>query len=133
MRQERNSSRRGVATVEMALVSMLLLTLLFAIIELGSVFYVRHNMVQAARNAARVMAVQDGTVAQAQAAASDVLANMSSVTFDVSIVAPAGSDDPNQDVSVTITAPLSEAAVGDPFNILDELTLETTVTMRKEG
>ena len=50
--------RRGGAVVEMAVVSPLLLTLVFGVIEFGNAFMVRQMLTNAAREGARVAAIQ---------------------------------------------------------------------------
>lgn len=131
MKRERKR-RRGVATVELALVALLLFAMLFGIIEFGSIFYVRHNMVQAARETARRLAVQDG-VATPMVAVDNLESRFPSVNFSINVQQPASPAAADQDVTVTITAPLSEAAIVDPLGVLSAQTLRAEVTMRKEG
>lgn len=50
--------RRGAAVVEMAVVSPLLLTLIFGVIEFGNSFMVRQILTNAAREGVRVAAIQ---------------------------------------------------------------------------
>ncbi len=125
--------RKGAALVEMALVLGLLLALVFGIIEFGSLFFLRQNMLHAAREAARTLAVQDATAAQAILVAQDHLADIASVDFTITVTEPDPNDPSDHDVAVAITAPLSQAALGDPLGILGEGTLGVEVTMRKEG
>lgn len=133
VKKRTHTPRRGIALVELAISLLLLLVILFGIIELGSVFYVRHNMVQAAREAARTLAVQDGTAAQANAVAQDRLSPLpNSGSFQISITQPSGANPNDRDVSVEISVPMKDAGVIDPFGILSG-TLKSKVTMRKEG
>ncbi len=125
--------RRGTALVELAIVLPMLLLVVFGIIEFGSVMYTRHNMVQAAREAARILAIKDGTTAEATAVANSRLALVSGVNFTVSITAPTSDSDPNQDVTVVITAPLSEAALSDPIGIMGNAVISARAVMRKEA
>lgn len=53
-----NRSERGAVAVEFALVLPLLLTIIFAIIELGHAYNVQISVTHAAREAARTMAVE---------------------------------------------------------------------------
>jgi Flp pilus assembly protein TadG len=129
----RLARRHGNALMELVIVLPFLLLVLFGIIEFGSVMYTRHNMVQAAREAVRVLAVQDGTSAQAMTVANSRLSMVSGVTFTINITAPASGSDPNQDVTVEITAPLSEAALADPIGIMGGATLRARAVMRKES
>lgn len=123
--------RRGTALIEMAIVLPFLMLVVFGIIEFGSVMYTRHNMTQAAREAARVLAIRDGTTAQAVAVAQSRLANVAGVNFTVNCTVPAeGAAD--QDVVVEITAPLSEAALADPMKIMGNGVVRARAIMRKE-
>jgi len=128
-----SSQPRGNATMELVVVLPFLLAVLFGIIEFGSVMYTRHNMIQAAREAARTLAIQDGSVAQATAVANDRLSMMPGVNFTVNITAPASEDDADQDVTVEITAPLSEAALADPMKLMGDSVLRARAVMRKEN
>jgi Flp pilus assembly protein TadG len=124
--------RRGIATVEFAIVLPLLMLVTFGIIEFGSVMYTRHNMVQAAREAARVLAIREGTVAEANAVAMDRLSAMSQgINFTVNITNPSSASG-ETDVIVEITAPLAEAALMDPMGIMGDGIVRVTATMRKE-
>jgi len=62
MKQRRRHYQRGAALVEFALVSALLLLLLFGIIEMGLLFQDQAELGQAAREAARSASVGDSTV-----------------------------------------------------------------------
>ena len=61
--------QRGVAVVEMAVVLPVLALLLLGGIDIALQFYVRHSMVNAAREAARTLAVREGTPDQAKTVA----------------------------------------------------------------
>lgn len=62
----RNCLRRGAATVEMAVVTPILLGMLFAIIEYGWVFMLQSNLTSAAREACRVGILPGATDADIQ-------------------------------------------------------------------
>ncbi|MFO0982159.1 MAG: TadE family protein [Planctomycetota bacterium] len=122
------TGRRGIAAVEMAILSPLLILFLFGIIEVGAVFFVRHNMFHAAREAARGLAVGSLSASDAEALALDRLADINA-TFDVS-ASDAGAGD---DVSVEITTTLDDAALGDVLGLFSSAsTLHARVAMRKE-
>ena len=125
--------RQGSMLVETAIVLGLLLSLVFGIIEFGSVFFLRQNMLHAAREAARTLAVQGSTAAQAMQVAQDNLADIAGVDFTITVTEPDPNVPGDNDVAVEITAPLSQAALGDPLGVLGDGTLEVEVTMRKEG
>lgn len=119
--------RRGVALVETALVILLLVIILLGIIDIGYVFFVQHNMVNAARDAARAVAVRDGTSQAAIDVAQDRLSDIP-LNFDISVTVPDGSDPDDRDVAVLITTPLQAAS----FGLLSGV-LRADVTMRMEG
>lgn len=125
--------RRGLALLELVIVLPLLLAVLFGIIEFGSIFYTRHTMIQAAREAARAVAVQDGSTSDGIAAAEGMLSAMPNVNFDITITEPSINDPNARDVVVEITAPLAEAAIIDPLGFLGSGDVRARVTMRKEG
>lgn len=133
---------RGANAVEFAIVVPVLLLIVLGIIQFGMILFTYNNMVQAAREAARTLAVQETTAAEAQQIALNNL-GFSGLTFTITACAPviaAGGGppcvaplDPTSDVSVTITVPLSEATLVDILGLFSTGDLEATVTMRKEA
>ncbi|MCI0478989.1 pilus assembly protein, partial [Candidatus Uhrbacteria bacterium] len=119
--------RCGAALVEMALVVLVLVVILLGIIDIGYVFFVQHNMVNAARDAARAVAVRDGTTSAAIAVAQNRLEDIP-LDFNIDVSVPDGSNPTDRDVSVLITTPLNAASFG-----LLTGTLRADVTMRLEG
>lgn len=124
--------RRGAALVEFALVLMFLVLILLGIMDLGYVFFVQHNMVHAARDAARVIAVRDGVPGQGIQAAKDRLDGIP-LTFNIDVQMPGGNGNGNgnpnnNDVTVVITTPLNAASFG-----LLSGTMRAEATMRLEG
>ena len=82
-------------------------------------------MYQAAREAARTMAVQEATPAEAEAKANDLLA-----PFNISFTVEASTQ--SSDAVVSISVDKNEAAMGDPLRIFDDDDLTATVTMKIE-
>ncbi len=121
--------RSGLAMVEMALVLPVLLLLAIGVMDYGMQFYVLHLMSDAARDAAREAAVRSGTVAQAQAVAASDLSGMPG-HFTITVVQPVVGAS-NQDVTVTISVPVSDVALG--FFAASGQKLQTGITMRKES
>jgi len=123
--------RRGVAVVELAVVSPLLFALLFGIIEFGWLFTVQHTMVSAAREGARVGVLQGSTLEEVEAQIRAFLAPMNlqdRVTIEIT---EATFDDPF--VQVRLTVPREEVSlVGDFFGFVGG-TLEGEAVMRMEG
>ncbi len=128
--------KSGANAVEFAIVVPVLLLIVLGIIQFGIILFTYNNMVQAAREAARTLAVQETTAADAQTIALNQL-GFSGLAFTVTICEPAGPTcsaplDPASDVSVMITVPLSEATIVDILGLFSTGDLQATVTMRKE-
>lgn len=125
-------NERGAAAVEFALVLPLLFAVLFGIIQFGALFFLHNNMVNAAREAARKLAVGDiTTVAQAQATANAYLASWG-LAFTVT---PTIGVAPGSDMIVTVTVPMKSATLIDVIGVFSPSSnpvLRATVTMRKE-
>lgn len=120
----------GAAAVEFAIVLPIFLAMLFGIIQFGAVLFLHNNMVNAARETARRMAVAELTAAQADAFAQTYLAGWN-VTFNVFATEPAPGTI-NGDVFVQITAPAADAAlINFPLPWSGNLVAE--VTMRRES
>jgi len=121
------TKRHGTAMVEMAIALPLLLLLIVGALEFALQFHVRHCMVNAAREAARTLAVRGATVAQATQAANSQLERINAHFTVTSALPPPG----QTDVSVQITVPRREVSLGmfagDPGDVLLVRT-----TMRKE-
>jgi Flp pilus assembly protein TadG len=127
MQQARIQSRQhGMAMVEMAVVLPVLVLLLLGGIDLALRFYVRHSMVNAAREAARTMAVQEGTDAQARAVATEELRSIRA-TFSVNVNDTSEAD---HMVSVRISVPVAQISLGIVGSSDPNMTVQTT--MRKE-
>lgn len=117
--------QRGVAVVEMAVVLPVLALLLLGGIDIALQFYVRHSMVNAAREAARTLAVREGTPDQAKTVAAAEL-NGIHATFTVTPTL----DGANDMVSVRISVPVSQVSLGIVGSSDPNMTVQTT--MRKE-
>ena len=122
--------RRGVAVVELAIVSPLLFAILFGIIEFGWLFTVQHTMVNASREGARVGVLQGATVEEIEVTTRGFLAPMGlddQVTINITEAIPS---DPF--VTVQVTVPREEVSlVGNFFGFSGGM-LEGTTTMRQE-
>jgi Flp pilus assembly protein TadG len=100
MKQLRNES--GAAAVEFALVVPLLLLLLLGIIEFGRVFNAQMQVTAAAREAARVMAIQKQADLSIATAIADTPGLTPALTSGQVVVAP-GSCTTSTDATVTVT------------------------------
>ena len=122
----------GIAAVELALVLPVLLTLLVGIVDFGSLYLLRNNMVTVARESARALAVKSVSATEAQLMAENSFVGWKNATFTVVAEEPVA---PNTDVNVTITVPMADVA---PIGLVFGLTgftgnLQAHVAMRQEG
>ena len=142
------SRRSGAATVEMAIVTPVLILLLGGIISFGLLFFLHNNMINAARDAVRRLAVNEVIVAgstdctgppagSAEAVACNQLSAWASMNFTLAVCSPdvpgsncvAGSND----VAVEITIPLSEAVLMDVLGLFGSGNITARVIMRDES
>jgi Flp pilus assembly protein TadG len=123
--------RDGVAAVEFAFILPILLLLFSGIVQFGSVMFLENHMTNVARETSRRIAV--GELAQADAADSvrQALVNWG-VTYDVD-VASVDVGGGNQDITVTISLPMREAALLDVLGVFQSGNLTAAVTMRQES
>tara|TARA_Y100001933_G_scaffold105392_1_gene105933 strand:- start:204 stop:602 length:399 start_codon:yes stop_codon:yes gene_type:complete len=129
-RMKKQHARRGISIVEGAFMIPILIMLIFGAIEFGSLLHMRHTMLHAAREAARTMAVEDGTAAQAIAVANNILPS-GNLDFDVDAQL-LQADQFAQDVQVQISVPMTQAALGDMFGFFGTRAMSVQVTMRSE-
>ena len=105
----RASSDRGAAAVEFALVSVLLITLLFGIIQYSFLFWESQSASRAAREVGRVAAVGTATCAEMQAGA-DAQIPHKSVAINVDFPASPAIGD-----TLTATVSFPYTKLGFPF------------------
>jgi len=130
----------GSTSVELVFALPIFLLFAFGIFQFGFIFFVWNEMTNAAREGARRLAVDDTlSEADAQTQVQTALANWPA-TFTITAcktaatTANATACTANEDVSVTVSAPMSDVAViGDLFSLLGTNTLTARVVMRKEG
>ncbi|MEE9161500.1 MAG: TadE family protein [Candidatus Neomarinimicrobiota bacterium] len=143
------SRGRAVAAVEMAIMTPLLILIFSGIITFGLLFFLHNNMINAAREAARGLAVGELTVGgstscdpsptagSAEAVVCGQLSGWPGLSFTLAACNPAVPG-PNcvepLDVAVEITIPLSEAVMMDLFGYFADgvLKLKALVIMREE-
>ncbi len=140
--------RRGTAAVEMAIMTPLLIVIFGGIISFGLLFFLHNNMINAAREAARRLAVGEVTVGgttdcstsppagSAEELACGQLSAWSSLNFTLAVCSPAAPgpncDPSSNDVAVEITLPLSEGVLMDVLNLFSTGTITARVIMREE-
>lgn len=131
---------RGAAMVEFTLVLPILIFLTAGIVQFGYVFFVKNTMQNLAREAARGIAVGELTGSGSNVACPGGAADSGeklvcdgvaafSGTFTVNAVDP---PDAGDDVIVTVTLPMQDAAVMDVLDVMSSGTITTDATMRKE-
>lgn len=131
---------RGAAMVEFTLVAPILILLTCGIVQFGYVFYLQNTMQNLARDAARGISVgaltgSSGSVncpgGAAGSAQAMICGGLSGFTgsFSLNAVNPADSGD---DVIVTVSLPMADAAVMDVLDVMSSGTLSVSATMRKE-
>lgn len=123
----------GAALVEFTVIAPVFFLLVFGIIEFGSIFSLQNTMMNAAREAARSMAVQNLTSGQAQTTAANYLTSYPE-TFSYSVVDGCTTTPRGQwaDVTVTITTSAAAASIINYLNMFTGKNLTASVIMRKE-
>jgi hypothetical protein len=116
--------------IESAFMIPIMVMLVFGAISLGSMLHTRHAMMHAARDAARMLSVGGGTVAEAEQAAADLLPS-GSYGFLVEASAP-GPGTLDREVWVEITVPYADIAVGDVLGVFGSERMRVRVVMRSE-
>jgi Flp pilus assembly protein TadG len=114
----RRWSRRGAATVEMAIVTPILLAMLFGIVEYGWVFMLQSNVTSATREACRVGILSYASTTDADTAIKNRLATAIAGTglteanggYTVTIARATGANNV-QTVTVTTSVPWSKASL----------------------
>ncbi len=124
-------ARRGAAVVELAVVSPVMFAMLFGIIEFGWLFSVRHNMINAAREGARLGVIEGVESSEVTARVRDFLEPMG-LDDDVTItVVDATEEDPT--VRVDVSVDRDEVSLLGSFFGFSGGTIEGSASMRKEG
>lgn len=124
---------RAAAVVEMAIVTPVLLTMLFGIIEYGWVFTIKQSLTNAAREGCRVASMQGSTDAQVTGAVRAYLnsSGLQPDEYDLTMQR-ATTADPTEQVSIRV--PYSKVSLlGGFFSGGSDWTIGSTCTMRKEG
>ena len=120
---------RGVAAVEFALILPILVLVLSGIVQLGAIMFLQNHMTNVAREVARRVSIGQWTEVQSETEAQNTLLNWGiSYTVDTTLVANAF-DATKNDITVDISAPMSDAAIIDVFGLLQSGNLATSVTM----
>ena len=117
------SGNEGVSVVEFAIVLPFLALLFTGIIQVGGIFYVHHNMTTVAQETVRLIAMGEISTDDANTFAQGRLTAWN-VTFTVN------AQESGDDATVTISAPLSEAALVDILGWFSSGNMSTQATMQ---
>ncbi len=113
-----HESDRGSAPAEFVLVSVLLLTLTLAVLQLGAVFLVRNTALDAAAEGARWAALDGSTPAQGAARTREILTTALGAGYARDVTASTVERDGRQVAEVTATIPLPVIGlIGPPSGI----------------
>ncbi len=123
--------RDGAAAVEFAFIVPILLLLFSGIVQFGAIMFLENHMTNVARETTRRVAVGELNETDAESSAQQALVNWG-VTYDVD-VATIDVGGGNQDITVTISLPMAEAALMDLLGVFQSGNLSAAVTMRQES
>lgn len=107
---------RGAVAVEFALIAPIFLALVVGIVEFSHAYNLQISVTQAAREAAREMAIEDDQGAAALAAAAGA-PGLNSGSFAYSFSPAACADDENITVSITYPAPTLTRVFGSTVTV----------------
>jgi Flp pilus assembly protein TadG len=116
----------GATAVEFAFIMPILLIMFSGIVQFGSVFFIENHMSHVARDATRQIVVGELAQDDVESAVQQSLINWG-VNYNVSVVTV------DQDVTVAISLPMSDAALMDALGLFQTGTLTAAVTMRQES
>ncbi len=138
------TDENAISSIEFVIILPVLMLFLFGIITFASTLYIHVNMENAAREAARRMAVAEAPASGAPVSCTNVQATTSGTAenyactyladwpidflVEADLLCPG-----NRDVIVTVTVPAAQAALGDVFGFFDGTTLSAEVVMRREA
>lgn len=133
-RRGRRHQRSGIAAVEMAVISPVLILILMGIIEFGWLFFFKQSMTTASRVAARYATLPAATDASIEAKVDDVMNSMGLTKAKYSYVVAltrSGTGQPYE--TVTITVPYNKASiVGQFFGWLNITQIQVVSSFRRE-
>ena len=130
IRTKGKKRRWASATVEMAVVTPLLLTMLFGIIEYGWVFSVRQALTTAAREGARTAALPGSTEDDITDRVATFLSPFGLTTYSIDMT-HSTPDEPAETVQLTI--PYGDVTLLGSFFGDTDFDLGAVCSMRKEG
>ncbi len=127
------SCRRGVVSVEAAIIFPVMIALAMGVMEFGLMIFTFSSMQTAAREVTRQMSVNFTSQAAAEAAVRGRLPNWSAEAASVAVTQSAAADPTLNVIRVEVTMPASDATPVHFFTSLaDDWTLRTEVVMKQE-
>jgi Flp pilus assembly protein TadG len=131
--QDLRHKRRGAAVVEMAVVTPLLLLILFGIMEFGWVFMMEQTITNATREAARVGILQGATHTDIQNRFTQAMAPTGiAVTGDMLTIVDPTTADPT--LTVRVSMPYSKVSIlGNFLGLNQSRMIGSSCSMRAEG
>jgi len=129
----RGQLRRGTAVVEMAVVTPLLLLLIFGIMEFGWVFMMEQTITNATREAARVAILQGSTDTDVRTRFTQAMAP-TGITVDNNMLTISRTTGDNPVVTVKASMPYSKVSlVGSLLGLNLNKPIGSVCSMRAEG
>jgi Flp pilus assembly protein TadG len=124
----RSKRRRAVAAVELAIVTPVLLTMLFGIVEFGWIFTVRQALVTASREGARTASLPGATEEDVQARISEYTTPLGLGDATTQVAA----DENGPTGTVTVSIPYASVTLVGSYFGSTTGTLTATCSMKKE-
>jgi hypothetical protein len=129
-RQGKKLHRRAAAAVEMAVVTPILVTMLFGIIEFGYAFTVKQSIATAAREGARLASMPGSTEQEVRDRVDEIMSRVG-VTGSSVVLTRASEGNPTEEVRVEV--PYEDISLLGGYFGDTNFNLKSTCSMRKEG
>ncbi len=132
MKRNRTYKRRAAAVVEMAVMAPLVVTAMFAMVEVGHAFMIKQTVTLAAREGARAGALPGGMLTDVESAVASAMGAASisgySVDSNVSTLSPTDTE-----VWVRVSVPFEEITFTGHIFGVESFDIASQTTMRREG
>lgn len=137
LKRSRSSSRRGLSSIEAALVIPLLILVVMGIIEYGWMFLKVQQINNAARHGARIGITENATNADVSTGVSTLMtsAGLAGSGYVLSFApADVATARPGSAVTITVTVPYANVSIVRDFRLIPKPTnIAGSTTMFKEG
>lgn len=125
--------RKGMMTVEAALLFPLLLLLLFGVIEYGWVLLKTQQITNAARHGARMAVVADANNDEVALGVAQLMTAVNISGYQLTLPVDVGAFAPGETLTVRISVPIENVQLAGPTFVPVPSVLAASVTMVKEG